>query len=170
MGCVMPETDARSDREPLQVFSSDEEPLQVFSSDEETRQVSSGEMHGSPRESTSEAAIQFIQRSVNGTVVWERAPGSSATLSPSRAPAPSTSPSPPPDTGARMHWNAKKTAGRRRPVSRRISKWRYQGQEVKIQQVKERLGRDTPAVLAEVSTSPNARRTKLSQLLAETRC
>lgn len=47
------------------------------------------------------------------------------------------------------------TAGKRRPVSNRISQWRYQGQEVKIQQVTERLGQDTPAVLAEVAATPN---------------
>ena len=55
-------------------------------------------------------------------------------------------------TSTNLHQNGgvRKTAGSRRPLSRRISEWRYQGQEVQINQVKEmkeRLGKDTPSVL-----------------------
>ena len=43
----------------------------------------------------------------------------------------------------------------RRPVPNRISQWKYQGQEIKVQQVTDRLGQDTPSVLAEVAATPN---------------
>ena len=40
-------------------------------------------------------------------------------------------------------------------VSNRLGQWKYHGQEVKVRQVTERLGQDTPSVFAEVSAKPN---------------
>ena len=44
-------------------------------------------------------------------------------------------------------------------VSNRLGQWKYQGQEIKVRQVTERLGQDTPSVFAEVSAKPNGETT-----------